>query len=461
MLRRRDFIKAGALLVPAAALAGNNAGWTNSGGALSTQNKALNVDAVASGSGDNKLLTISGSSDATHVKWDLSATYLGAFRVPPSPGGQGLQTFEFSDGIICYNPDNNSLFISGHDTDDGVIAEINIPTPVNSTNLNALPTATTRQGMVKTLTKGTLLGSPPAGGFKVAGLHYNAGRLMVNVFGMYAQDTSGNHQYLVFRNANALASSVVDGWMTTPYPSAACGSVLPIPASLQAALGGTHITGWSNSTARASYASLSAGPAAFAFNANDVLANSQTIGNGQIAMQRLMKHDLYGVLAPTDNHLYNDNNGAAKGGTILSSNAVWTHMSEISGNIILPGTKTYMCVGGSAMNASGGWYGSDATHDQGHHPNSDSDFRFFYWLIPTDDLAAVKAGTKAYNQVTPYEWGELSIPSVGSPSEPYISGSAWDATNKRLFLSVREADNSQTYYKTPIIHVFDMSAFAA
>ncbi|MGD1995128.1 MAG: hypothetical protein PVI59_18200, partial [Anaerolineae bacterium] len=82
-------------------------------------------------------------------------TYLGAFRLP---GGEDPpRTFAYGGNAMTFNPDGDpssadgtpgSLFITGHDRlaygglpDGSQVAEITIPTPVNSRNLEDLPVA--------------------------------------------------------------------------------------------------------------------------------------------------------------------------------------------------------------------------------------------------------------------------------------------------------------------------------
>jgi hypothetical protein len=77
-------------------------------------------------------------------------TYLGAFRLPG--GDDPPLTFAYGGNAMTFNPDgdsgNGSLFIMGHDRqpwgglpDGGQVAEISIPAPVISTNLDDLNTA--------------------------------------------------------------------------------------------------------------------------------------------------------------------------------------------------------------------------------------------------------------------------------------------------------------------------------
>ncbi len=86
--------------------------------------------------------------------------YLGAFRLPDD--GPRPRTFEYGGNAMTFNPDGppatdntlpGSLFITGHDRmpfgelpDGDQVAEVNIPQPVNSRNLDDLPYAVFVQG---------------------------------------------------------------------------------------------------------------------------------------------------------------------------------------------------------------------------------------------------------------------------------------------------------------------------
>lgn len=73
-------------------------------------------------------------------------TYLGAFRLPGAE--ERPNTFEYGGNAMTYNPDNGTLFIMGHDRmpwgalpDGNQVAEVTIPTPVNTRNVDELPYA--------------------------------------------------------------------------------------------------------------------------------------------------------------------------------------------------------------------------------------------------------------------------------------------------------------------------------
>ncbi len=98
--------------------------------------------------------SLSAQTSATISASDIE--YLGAFRLPAVSGG-GNSTWDYSNGAIGYYPGGDangpsdsypgSLFMSGH-VYESRVAEIDIPVPVKSKSLAALPTARLLQNMV-------------------------------------------------------------------------------------------------------------------------------------------------------------------------------------------------------------------------------------------------------------------------------------------------------------------------
>lgn len=407
--------------------------------------------------GENKLLTLNpaNAGNPLYHYVNMSARYRGAFRLQADLGGYGMGTARYSYGAIGFNPNGGGLLVAGHNTED-IIAEYNIPTPLVRTLLSEigqLPLATGKQIYADAI-RGS--GLAHANDHMLCGIYSNGTQMILNIFAMYENSgDSFDTPTCVYRNVNNLAGSVVDGWMSTNFKQAPTGPICRLPPEWQAALGGTHISGFSNSSGRASIQALSSGPSIYSFNADDVTANSQTIGNGQITFNRLMHHHLYGILAPSDNALYNWDGGATMG------NTMWTHGSEMSAMAVIPGTKSVLCIGGSAGHNSGLDYGDPPWGGyKGHFPRDPTDVYPYYWLISMDDLAAVRAGTLAYNAVVPYEVGVFPAPfqpTPGTAPANYITGGTIDEEGGTLYLSIKEIDGTQGYGAPPIILDYDIS----
>jgi hypothetical protein len=62
--------------------------------------------------------------------------YVGGFRLPSGPANGG--DFSFGGQPMAHNPATNGLFVGSY---RGQLAEVTIPAPVNSSDVNALPFA--------------------------------------------------------------------------------------------------------------------------------------------------------------------------------------------------------------------------------------------------------------------------------------------------------------------------------
>jgi len=105
--------------------------------------------AAAHTASDDHMMTIQAAPSGDLVQ-PGDFTYLGAFRLPGDDTPP--QTFAYGGNAMTFNPDgdsgNGSLFIMGHDRqpwgglpDGGQVAELSIPTPVDSQTLDELNTA--------------------------------------------------------------------------------------------------------------------------------------------------------------------------------------------------------------------------------------------------------------------------------------------------------------------------------
>ena len=92
-----------------------------------------------------KLLTISGSTDSTHKKWNLATSYLGAFRMPNATYGSlgGNQASVNYDRRPVIGLTSSTKFVIGGGSDGDTyrsIGEYNIPTLSTSATLTSLNT---------------------------------------------------------------------------------------------------------------------------------------------------------------------------------------------------------------------------------------------------------------------------------------------------------------------------------
>lgn len=214
-------------------------------------------------------------------------TYIGSFRVPKTDmGGPLYQGLSYGGSIITYNPVNNSLFVTGNDANQQV-GEISIPAIINSTDINALNTATVIQNLVD-ITEGnrdkiaagrsdckiskSQTGDCYGNGSKIGGLLKYGSSLIGSVYAYY--DGGASAIYTHFRSGTTTATNgdfegmFEVGAKPSPVPQAGFvgGYMTTIPSNWQVALGGKVLTGMGNLSV---LGRTSSGPALFSFDPND------------------------------------------------------------------------------------------------------------------------------------------------------------------------------------------------
>lgn len=358
--------------------------------------------------------------------------YQGAFRIPN--GTFGSSTVSYSYGAIGFNPDRHSIFIAGHER-QGAVAEFTIPQLVKSTTITDLKMAGAPvQGFSNVVNKAAI---DQGQGIVINGLFYSNNKLMVNVYRFYDQSPYLQTPTLILDNATNIASSPARGYLTFAGGSKAAGWISPIPAEFQSVLGGTHITGFSSSTGRALIHNGSVGPSAYAFNPVEAMANSSSIT--KINSIELMSYSLGQTgLISEDSQLY-------------QPGQIWTHASEASYGIIVPGTRSYLVVGGSGGHQSGMSYGNPPYGGyKGHYTNDQYDKYPYYWLFDVNDLEKVRNGQMRPYSVRPYAHGKLAAPFQTSIAN-YVKGGTFDSATGIMYLTIETADNLQGAGNPPII----------
>jgi hypothetical protein len=351
--------------------------------------------------------------------------YSGAFRIPA--GTFGDSSANYSYGAIGFNPDRNSMFVAGHEY-NSAIAEFTIPSLVNSTNLADLKIANAPiQNFADVLHKATV---DWGNGLRISGIFYSNKKLMVNMYRFYDQSPFLQTPTLILDDATNIKGSTTKGYITAQNGVRATGWISPIPKDLQTTLGGTHMGGFTSSTNRAIIYNASVGPAAYAYNPVDAINNSSLIKT--ISTTELLNYTLDNGLVPMDD-LYN---------TSLT-NKLWTHMSEASFAMIVPGTRSYLVLGGSGGHVSGMAYGIPPYGGyKGHYTIDPNDRYPYYWLYDVNDFEKVRKGTLKSYQVKPYAYGVFNAP-FQTDIVNRISGGTYDEATGTMYLSIFQADNSQ------------------
>ena len=133
--------------------------------------------------------------------------YLGAFRLPDTTVNG--YNFSYGGAPVAYNPANDSLFVGGN----GGIAEISIPAPSPSTDINQLPFASLVQGFVDP-TQGTL--GQVGTGVTLNGLMVYGDRLYGTASIYY--DANNIQRLSHYSRSTDLSASSFSGWSAVWHP---------------------------------------------------------------------------------------------------------------------------------------------------------------------------------------------------------------------------------------------------
>jgi hypothetical protein len=366
--------------------------------------------------------------------------YLGAFRLPTN------QNLDYGGTALGYNPGSSSsgsLFITCLNT-NGTVAEVSIPAPVNSSNLNNLNRASIIQSCGDP-TAGSTVGIG-SGSSKIGGMLVSEGKLYTSVYLFYDAGASQTAWLFVKPNTNLSQANASGAYTIDNSPNSAGfldGWMAPIPSVWQTALKGTVASG---NCCLSIISRTSWGPAAFAWNPAQL-----TNVNTTVAATALL---YYTQQNPTLGQ-WNDS-------TPVNNTTVWWENSGTgyrSGGVIPVGTRSILFFGsqgtGPFCYGSGGTSGADCydpvDSNKGLHGYP---YQFQIMAFDLNDLAAVAAGTKQPYSVLPYAVWPLTtgIIGVGGGDDEYAGGAVYDPTLKRIYFSTPYADGT-----LPLIQVWQVN----
>ncbi len=398
--------------------------------------------------------------------------YQGAFRIPV--GDQGESRADYASGQIEYNPVNNSLFFAGYNL-DGAIAEISIPTLVNSIDVNALNSATYLQDFYRVLDRTP--DSNPQNINRVTGIKLFNGKLIVNGLEYYDAPANNTHTTLVVDNPSDLENSTIEGYYELNGAAHIAGWMSPVPTEWQNILGGNYIAGNSSKYPIAGRQSM--GPSAFIFDPSNLSGTPSGIIPTVTLLDFDITNPLYADYSSYVNAHYNvfETNGTTPFsghtsedlGVIAGTNNLWTSESQASYGFIVPGSRTYMTLGSSGGHMSG--IGYKATQNDGNLcggpcPYDANDQYNYYWLWDINDLVEVKNGTKQPYEIRPYTYGVFDVPfqtdifTGGTPEHHPVYGGTYDTDSELLYLTVYDAGSISQYERIPLILAYKINETA-
>lgn len=376
--------------------------------------------------------------------------YQGAFRLPGNTFGASSLRYQ-QRAVIGYNNATDNLLIIGEgDANNEFIGEFSIPAIVREENgvYANLNFATNTQPFINVLDQDTNDGDFSFGR-SISGIYTIGGEIFINYFSYYDNSPFNTDTTVIKRNAANINASTDDvvGSLKMTGACHASGWISQIPAEWQTALGGTHISGHSSSTTKTINTRHSVGPSAYVFTATDFTApNNPAIGSA-ITAQPVLNY-------PIEHHLGIVTQGDLVDQRLNDAGTIWSNLSEAAYGFILPGTSTYMVIGGG-----GGFFGGitykpvypDGTTSAGHAPTVQGEYSNDYWLYDVNDLVAVKNGTMESWEPLPYSSGRFVVPFATTDSLRHrVTGASYDSTNQFLYVTISGIDNQGVGSSQPV-----------
>jgi hypothetical protein len=283
----------------------------------------------------------------------------------------------------------------------------------------------------------------------IGGLHLAKTSQGINLFAtcyiQYDANGAGKHSLLNITNPNSLADSPVKGfYILEGGPGHVAGWISPLPPELQALFGGSCIAG--NSSGMSIISRTSVGPAAFAFNEEDVIAHSDHATPIRTVRLLDFDNDEAKRLHPD---LLNQTN----------TNDLWTQLAQVEYGFIIPGTRSYLTIGRMGGLTSDICYKCEQDNGRlcpGYCAQAAEDDNYhYYWLWDINDFMLVKEGKINSYTPRPYAYGKLRVSPL-IPGSARIGGGSFDPQSGDLYVSFRDADKGYKFSQPPLIAVFSV-----
>jgi hypothetical protein len=382
-----------------------------------------------------------------------SFVYEGAFRLAPSTG-----SLDFSEGVIAYNPTNNSLFVAADIAKNQfLIGEYAIPEVLPIKDIYQLNASTDDiQAMTPIFATNSSFNTDRLD--RITGMAVISGKLVVNAVRWYDASADNTQTTMVLDNANNIAASPKDEFLRLNGADHLAGWISEIPQQLKPQFGNsTYIFG--NASNYSIDSRWSIGPSVFLVDENDLFSGGNAIPSVPVVDFNLTNYlsiddpavshlpwDVYGYNTTSLTAFPDGRSEAAKdanGNVITIGNDLWTVVSTAAYGFMIPGTRTYAVIGTSGGHNGGLGYklqredrtcGGPCSYDK-------DDVYNYYWLWDINDYIKVLNGELLPHEVRPYQYGEFQVPFqfVRDTKEPQIwviGGATFDKINSDLYVSI-------------------------
>lgn len=412
---------------------------------------AIALSLCISGPGFVHAATVSATSEP--LLYSPNLKFIGAFKLPS--GSTNQTSFAYGARGLAFDPTRDALFISGHSWYQ-YTAEVSIPTPVNSANLAALPTAQLLQPLTDALDGKLKEINPTAsGGQSLGGYLVYGNELVISAYSYYDGNASQVASHFV--RPLDLTSGLVSGpYRIGPlYPGFVSGYMTLIPTEWQGLFGGAALTG---NCCLNVISEQSSGPSVSVFDP------AELVGTGVIQSTELLGYPIQTPLAA-----YNSTftQSGANGSTVAGGN-YFNGTTRVTGVVFPAGTRSVLFFGKQGLGNF--CYGQGTTDEAivGQEADGPSDlwcydpagsakgthaypYSFEVWAYDANDLLQVKEGREAPYQVRPYAVWALN-PPINPDNNRHLDGAAYDPSTNRIFVAQECADSNCA----PIIDVYQV-----
>lgn len=362
----------------------------------------------------------------------------GSFTIPnmtdvaPIWTGQTMAC-EYVQGVIAYNPANNSLYLVCHDWSQSV-AEISIP---------ALGGVATQLQQPRDPLEGHMIDINPTdpNSKKIGGLYVSGSTLVVAAYSYYDGSVTAVASHFT-RPTNLATAGQVKGPVAVGSDGIAftAGYLGVIPSAWQSSLGGDFLSG---QCCLSVISRTSEGPAVSSLSLANVLALQNPVPAKQLVAYP-QAHPTLGNLTPTTQYF---GNGTGVRGVVMPNG---TASVLFFGRY---GSGAYCYGPGTSDQSQAGQPADGGVDTYCYDPTDSSKGGHAYpyiprvWAYNANDLAAVKAGTKHPWDLLPYAMWQLT-----DLQDSHVAGAAYDPATGRIFVTEQMGDGTK-----PRIHVYSIN----
>lgn len=361
--------------------------------------------------------------------------YLGAFRALAS----GESNSNYAVGTLGFNPDNNSIFMAGHDY-HGAIAEFEIPAELS---FAAQPSNIIEAAVLQQYEQ--ILGKKEIGNSnnKINGMLFYQQNLLVSSEIWYDGNGSNLDNLQVFSNAFDVSSSAFKGMLQVNGGAKAAGYMFAVPAELTEKVGTEYLIGWaSNYSITSRY---SQGPSLYRFDPNQaidaVLSVDRTIDASSLMVFPLA--DGKELVAGGDEHS-------------LDVSPIWGPLAKVKHGFIIPGTTYFLAIGyHSGLHYGSGYKITQSNGnvcDGGCSYEIDDKYNYF-WIFDVNDMLEADEPWL----VQPISYGKWSHPYDNGGANQIIGGT-YDDEHNILYLTIYGAGQTGDFDRPPLIISYQIKA---